>query len=115
VQLRDAFAEDDALRIVWVMADNQINDKTLRFIDGLGLRERVTFAIDDGSAAIDRLHLRKEDPEPIEAGVPHPTTYLLDADGVVRFVDVRRDYHIWLDPELVRETLARLRGADEDA
>lgn len=108
MELREAFAEDDDLRIVWVMADNQINDKTLRFIDGLGLRERVHFAVDAGSAAIDRLGIRKQDPEPIEDGVPHPTTYLLDRDGVVRFVDVRRDFHIWVAPSLLREALAEV-------
>jgi hypothetical protein len=80
----------------------------LRFIDELGLRQRIRFAVDPNSAAIDALGLRKQDPEPIEAGVPHPTTYLLDREGVIRFVDVRRDFHIWLDPQLVAETLARV-------
>ena len=108
MELRQAFASNDELRILWVMADSQINDKTLRFIDGLGLRERIHFAVDPSSRAIDALGLRLEDPEPIEAGVPHPTTYLLDRDGVVCFVDVRSDYHIWLDPDLVREALAEV-------
>jgi len=90
------------------MAGNQVNDKTLRFIDELGLRQRIRFAVDANSVAIDALGLRKQDPEPIEAGVPHPTTYLLDREGVIRFVDVRRDFHIWLDPHLVAETLARV-------
>ena len=40
--------------------------------------------------------------------MPHPTSYLLDRDGVVRFVDVRRDYHMWLDPSLMREALAEV-------
>jgi hypothetical protein len=54
------------------------------------------------------LRIRLENPEEIEAGVPHPTTYLLDREGVVRFVDVRRDYQMWLDPTLVREALAEV-------
>lgn len=108
MELREAFAGRGDVRIVWVMADNQINDKTLRFIEGLGLRERVEFAVDPGSAAIDTLGIRKEDAEPIEAGVPHPTTYLLDRDGIVRFVDVRRDFHIWLDPQILHDALAAL-------
>lgn len=108
MELRQAFASNDDLRIVWVMADSQINEKALRFIDGLGLRERITFAKDPGSRAIDALRIRLEEPEEIEAGVPHPTTYLLDRDGLVRFVDVRRDFHIWLDPALVREALAEV-------
>ena len=86
-----------------------MNDKTHRFIDGLGLRERVRFAVDPGSAAIDILGIRKEDPEPIESGVPIPATYLLDREGVVRFVDERVDYHLWLDSDFVREALASVQ------
>jgi peroxiredoxin len=107
VELRDQLARTD-LQIVWVMADNQINDKTLRFIDGLGLRERVHFAVDPGSASIDDLGIRVPEPEKIAEGVPHPTTYLLDREGRVRFVDVRRDYHIWLDPTVVLATLEQI-------
>ena len=103
MELRNAFAEVEGLRIVWVMADDQINEKTHRFIDGMGLRDRVTFAVDRGSRAIDALGVRLENPEPIEQGVPHPTTYLLDADGIVRFADVRRDYHVWLDAAHLRK------------
>ena len=90
------------------MADSQINEKTLRFIDGLGLREHVVFAVDPGSRSIDRLKARLESPEAIEAGVPYPTTLVLDREGIVRFVDVREDYHIWLDPGPVIETLESL-------
>ncbi len=108
MELRQAFASNDDLRILWVMADNQVNEKTLRFIDGLGLREHIHFAVDPKSRAIDSLRIRLENPEEIEAGVPHPTTYLLDREGVVRFVDVRRDYQMWLDPTLVREALAEV-------
>ncbi len=96
------------MAILWVMADNQINERALRFIDEQGLRERVRFLKDADSLSIDRLGLRKEDPEALEAGVPHPTTYLLDRQGVIRFVDVRRDYHIWLDAELLAQELAAL-------
>jgi len=108
VELRQAFAGMDDVRIVWVMADNQINDKTMRFIDGMGLRERIVFAVDPGSRAIDQLGVRKEGAEGIERGVPHPTTYVLDREGVVRFADVRRDYHLWLDPEHVAAVVAGL-------
>jgi hypothetical protein len=109
VELRQTFEDTGDLAILWVMVDDQINDKTLRYIDGLGLRERVHFAVDPGGRAVDRLRVRLENPEPIEAGVPHPTTYLVDAEGIVRLVDVRRDFHIWLDPSLVAETLAAIR------
>ncbi len=94
--------------MLYVMAEPQINAKTLRFVDELGLRERVRFLADPESAWIDRLGLRKQDPEPIEAGVPHPATYVLDREGVVRFVDVREDFHLWLDPVLLLDALAQI-------
>ena len=100
--------ESPDLEILWVMADNQINERTLLFIDENGLRDRVHFLVDQDSRSIDQLGLRKEDPESIEEGVPHPTTYLLDRSGVVRFADHRRDYHIWLDAELLKRELAAL-------
>jgi len=85
-----------------------VNGKTHLFIDGLGLRERIRFAVDPGSTAIDALGIRKPDPDPIEAGVPIPTTYLLDRNGIVRFADERVDYHRWLDSDFLREALASL-------
>jgi hypothetical protein len=45
---------------------------------------------------------------PIEAGVPHPATSLLDRDGVVRFVDVLEDFHVWLDPAERLDALAAI-------
>ena len=93
--------------MLYVLASNQINERTLRFINELGLRARVRFLSDEGSAVIDQLELRRENPEPIEAGVPHPATYLLDREGVIRFVDVREDFHIWLDPSLLVEALEK--------
>lgn len=108
MELRQAFDSVPDLVVVYVMADNQVNDKALRFIDGLGLRERIQFALDPASQVIDELGLRREDPEPIEQGVPHPATYVIDREGVVRFADVRTDYHIWLDSEFARDALAAL-------
>ena len=46
MELRQRFEGVDDLAVLWVMADNQINAKTLRFIDSLGLRERVHFGVD---------------------------------------------------------------------
>jgi peroxiredoxin len=108
VELRQALANEDDLVVVYVMAANQVNAKTLRFLDELGLRERIRFARDEGSAAIDALGLRKPNSEAIEAGVPHPATYVLDRDGVVRFVDVREDFHVWIDPADVLAALAKV-------
>ncbi len=96
------------LVVLYVLPDSQVNDKTLRFIDELGLRDRVRFLSDPGSRTIDRLGLRKADPEPMEVGVPHPATYVLDREGFVRFVDVREDFHIWLDAGVIVAALRKI-------
>ena len=106
MELRQAFAATDDLVIVYVLPENQVNPKTLRFLDETGVRRRIVFAVDPGSRAIDRLGIRLPDPEPIEAGVPLPTTLLLDRQGRVRLVDVRSDYHVWVAPEVLQEALA---------
>jgi len=109
VELRNALASEPELQIVWVMAKGQYNARSDRFIDEYGLRGRIHFWRDPDSRAIDALGLRRPNPEPIEAGVPHPTTLLLDSAGIVRFVDVREDFHFWLDPVVVKEAVAQLR------
>ena len=96
------------LVVLYVLPDSQVNDKTLRFIDELGLRDRIRFLSDPGSRTIDRLGLRKADPEPMEVGVPHPATYVLDREGFVRFVDVREDFHIWLDAGVIVAALQKI-------
>lgn len=108
MELRQALAGADDLVIVYVLAESQVNAKTLRFIDEAGLRQRVRFAVDRDSRAIDRLRLRRPHPEPIEQGVPHPTTLLLDRDGVVRLLDVREDFHVWIDPATLLAALREL-------
>jgi len=90
------------------MAKAQYNARSDRFVDDYNLRGRVHFWRDPDSRAIDALGLRRPNAEPIEAGVPHPTTLLLDRGGVVRFVDVREDYHVWLDPAVIREALGKV-------
>jgi peroxiredoxin len=87
------------------MSSEQINAKTRRFVDEAGLRERVRFLSDPKSRTIERFGLLLQTPEPIEDGVPHPATYLLDREGRIRLVDVRRDFHLWLDPALIVEAL----------
>jgi peroxiredoxin len=108
VELREALAGHEDLRILYVMAEQQVNEKTRRFVDEAGLRERVRFLRDPGSRTIERLGLLLQTPEPLEAGVPHPATYLLDREGRIRLVDVREDFHIWLDPSLIVQALAEL-------
>jgi peroxiredoxin len=96
------------LRIIWVMSDAQINDRSRIFIDELGLADRILFLADPESQLIRDLGILKENPESIEIGVPHPTTLILDKEGVVQFVDVRENYHFWLDPAAMTDVLAFL-------
>ena len=110
MELREAIQQVPNLVILWVMADNQINERTRRFVDEAGLRDRIHFLADPASATIDRLGLRRPDAEEMELGVPHPATYLLDENGVIRFIDVREDYHLWLDPEVLVGELRKMRG-----
>ena len=102
------FEETPDLRIIWVMSDAQINDRSRIFIDELGLADRILFLSDPKSQLIRDLGILKENPESIEIGVPHPTTLILDQQGVVQFVDVRENYHFWLDPSAMSDVLARL-------
>jgi peroxiredoxin len=108
VELRDAFEATPDLLIVWVMSDTQINERTRSFISELGLAERVLFLADPRSTLIRQLGILKEDPELIEVGVPHPTTLLVDRSSRIRFVDVRENFHFWLDPAALREALAQV-------
>jgi hypothetical protein len=40
--------------------------------------------------------------------VPHPTTLVLDRQGVVRLLDLRDDFHVWLDSETVAAAIRQL-------
>ena len=90
------------------MSDAQINDRSRIFIDELGLADRILFLADPKGQLIKDLGILKENPESIELGVPHPTTLVLDHEGIIQFVDVRENYHFWLDPEAMKDVLARL-------
>lgn len=102
------FEDTPDLRIIWVMSDAQINERSRIFIDELGLAARILFLADPQSQLIRDLGILKAAPEDIELGVPHPTTLVLDKEGVVQFVDVRENYHFWLDPAAMSDVLVRL-------
>jgi peroxiredoxin len=106
VGLRDAFRATPDLEIVWVMSDTQINERTRIFIAELGLADRILFLADPKSSLIRQLGILEPETESIEVGVPYPTTLLLDRSGTIRFVDVRENFHFWLDPRALDEALA---------
>lgn len=110
MELQEFFAEMPDLKIIWVMSDTQINERTRSFINEFGLADHVLFLSDPKSQLIRDLGVLKEDPEHIEIGVPHPTTILLDRNGFVRFIDLRENYHFWLSPEALKSPLAALEA-----
>ena len=91
------------------MSAAQVSDRTRAFVEELGLGARILFLSDPRSRLIRALGILKQNPENIEKGVPHPTTLLVDETGIVRFVDVRENFHFWLDPSTLRGPLEALR------
>ncbi len=108
IELRQQIEGVGDLVLLYVLADNQLNRKSRFFINGNRLTDRVIFLQDPFSASIDRLGLRRPNPDLLETGVPHPSTYVLDRNGIVRFVDIREDYQAWLDSSLILEALAEI-------
>ena len=48
---------------------------------------------DEGSVVIDRYDIRNTW-EMVHRGAPHPSAYIIDRSGIVRFADVRKNY-LW--------------------
>jgi len=95
------------LTVLYVMSQNQVNPKAAKFIRDHRLPS--IFLVDTDHRVIDRLGIYNDEfHEAIEQGVPHPTTYVLDRDGVVRFKDSRRDFRIWLSASVVMDALQRI-------
>lgn len=90
------------------MAENQINKRSRAFIDEANLRDQIFFASDRESELIARFGIKNDEAEPMERGVPYPTTIIADRKGVIRFIDIRKDFHIWLAPETIIAELAKV-------
>ena len=63
------------------------------------------FLSDPGSRVIDRYGLRNPDDD---RGIPHPTTFVLDRHGVVRWKFVETDYRVRPTNQMILEALARI-------
>lgn len=61
------------------------------------------FLSDPGHRVIDRYGVRNPDDE---RGIPHPTTLVLDRDGVVRWKFIETNYRIRPTNEMILEALA---------
>jgi len=88
------------------MSQTQVDAKARRIIRDHRL-EPFVFLMDPDDKVIDQYGIRKTRlDEAIEKGVPHPTTYILDRNGAVRFKDTRQDYRTWLSAAVLRDALA---------
>ena len=95
------------LTVLYVMSGNQVNPKAAKFIRDHRLP--FIFLVDANHRVIDQLGIYNDEfHEAIEQGVPHPTTYVLDRDGVIRFKDTRKDFQIWLSASTLRDVLTSL-------
>jgi peroxiredoxin len=58
-------------------------------------KKQIPFRLlaDEGSVVIDRYDIRNTW-ELVHRGAPHPSTYIIDREGIVRFADVRKNY-LW--------------------
>ena len=76
------------------------------------MRERVAaergappdylFLSDFGHRVIDRYGLLNPDDQ---RGIPHPTTFVIDEDGVVRWKFIETDYRVRPSNAMIREAL----------
>jgi len=94
------------LTVLYVMAKNQINPKARKFLDDHHLKP-FHFLSDADDRVIDQFGIRNTDEkEGVERGVPYPTTYVLDRDGIIRLKDSRKDYQIWLSASKLKQVLS---------
>lgn len=97
-------------------------------IDGREMQQRMIdrVANDDGRvlefplladpdhAVIDRYGLlNQQDPE--QRPIPHPTVFVIDREGVVRWKFIEIDYRIRPENELILAALSDLSGAPDSA
>ncbi len=96
------------LTVLYVMSGNQVNPKAIKFIRDHRLP--FVFLVDADHRVIDQFGVYNDEfHEAIEQGVAHPTTYLLDRDGIIRFKDSRKDFHVWLAAASLKEPLGRIK------
>ena len=69
-----------------------------------GVRPDFTFLSDPGHRVIDRYGLLN----PNGQGWPHPTTYVIDRKGVVRWKDMEVNYKIRPTNQMILAALAKL-------
>ena len=81
---------------------------TIARITADGSPADMTFLYDPEHAVIDRYGLLN--PQGSRNGIPHPATYVIDREGVVRWRFVETDYTVRPSNEAVLEALRAARG-----
>ena len=74
-----------------------------------GARLDYTLLSDPGAAVINRYGLYNQD-DPRGRAIPHPTTYVIDMDGVVRWKMTEVNYRIRPENADIRAALQALDG-----
>ncbi len=106
-ELAASIGRQPEVNVLLVFAPNQVNTKAIRFLFDRGIAFRV--ALDQGRQLIERLGIANVTIRSrIETGVPYPAVFVLDAQGIVRFRDTRRNHRIWLAGSRIKEELDRL-------
>ena len=83
----------------------RIEQMRTRVAEEHGLTPDYTFLSDPGHRVIDRYGLLNPDDR---RGIPHPTTFVIDEEGVVRWKFVETDYRVRPDNEMILEALSAL-------
>jgi peroxiredoxin len=108
--LLDAELSADTELIVVSIDGDEENGRTFQRITRDDGREPdYTFLSDPESSVIGRYGVLNPDGGR-RGAIPHPAAYVIDREGVVRWLDVQTDYTIRPSNEDVREALRAIRG-----
>ena len=102
--LLDDAARQDAELIALSIDPPELLQKMARQVAARGGAPTFTFVSDSGHRVIDRYGLLNES----SVGWPHPTTYVIDRHGVVRWKFTEVNYKIRPTNQMVLDALARL-------
>ena len=93
------------MELLALSIDNRENlQKMADKIAADGVTPDFTFLSDPGHRVIDRYGLLN----PSGQGWPHPTTYVIDRRGVVRWKDIETNYKIRPTNQMILDALAKL-------
>ena len=78
-------------------------------ISGNGMRDNLLLLSDPGHKIIDRYGILN----PQSRGLPHPATYVIDKQGIVRWKSVNVDYRVRPANEQILKALRSIRTQSE--